>query len=359
MKLFRCVCGNTLHFENSHCLACQRAVGFDPGSLQMLSLDAANGPGNAAAAGQTLCINGQTYGVCNWLASMNAPGGFCSACALNRYVPDLSEPRNVQLWGRMEAAKRRMLVTLLEMGLPFRREAGPDGNGLAFEFLADWRVDPSEDQVGSPVYTGHDRGTITINLAEADSGLRESMRERMNESYRTLLGHFRHEIGHYYWDQLIRDSSFYNEFRALFGDETTDYRQALQQHYSMGPPAAWAAQYVSAYASSHPWEDWAESWAHYMHMVDTLDTAEATGFRLAGRSLSSPLSDSDDSIRPWDAGYHSFDDFVTDWARLSVALNELNRSMGQSDAYPFALSKSAIDKLAFIHSVIQDSTQTG
>src|SRR6202011_5238904 len=38
--------------------------------------------------------------------------------------------------------------------------------------------------------------------------------------------------------------------------------------------------HVTPYASAHPWEDFAETWAHYFHMVDTLETATAFGLRL-------------------------------------------------------------------------------
>jgi hypothetical protein len=91
-----------------------------------------------------------------------------------------------------------------------------------------------------------------------------------------LLGHFRHEVGHYFWDRLVAtDPHQLEEFRVLFGDDRQDYGEALKRHYDEGAPANWQDTYISMYATMHPWEDFAETWAHYLHIVDTLETAGA------------------------------------------------------------------------------------
>ncbi|MEM6937307.1 MAG: putative zinc-binding metallopeptidase [Pseudomonadota bacterium] len=344
MKPFSCVCGNRLHFENTRCLACGRAVGFEPATREM----------RPAESPLRYCSNGLEHGVCNWLLPEDAPSDRCWACNLNQVIPNLSDPDNLRLWGRLEAAKKRLLYTLEQLELPLITDASQPG-ALAFRFMSD-SIDYSEGALGSPVYTGHDRGVITINLKEADAGARETMREAMNEPYRTLLGHFRHEIGHYFWDQLIRTSSWLNEFRALFGDETLDYEAALRDHYGNLSDSSWRQEYVSAYASAHPWEDWAETWAHYLHMFDGLETAHAMGFEVAHRPVGSPLPLQAEafSVQPWSPHYPNFGQMVDDWQQLTLALNAMNRSMGLSDTYPFTLTEPVIEKLDFVHRVIND-----
>src|SRR5262249_50270393 len=155
-------------------------------------------------------------------------------------------------------AKRRLVYTLLALNLPLVSRQEDRESGLSFEFLAD-PADPAAPRV----MTGHAGGVITVNVAEADDAERERRRLQMNEPYRPLLGAFRHEIGHYYWDRLIRGSARLAAFRETFGDERADYAEALDRHHAGGPPGDWQDRFVSAYASSHPWEDWAETWAHY------------------------------------------------------------------------------------------------
>jgi hypothetical protein len=128
--------------------------------------------------------------------------------------------------------------------------------------------------------TGHENGIITIALTEADDIERERRRHDMGEPYRTLLGHFRHEIGHHFWDLLVRDGGRLSECRALFGDDSQDYATALRSHYQGSAPADWQQRYVSAYAASHPWEDFAETWAHYLHIIDTLEMAGHFGIKV-------------------------------------------------------------------------------
>jgi hypothetical protein len=212
--------------------------------------------------------------------------------------------------------------------------------GLGFDFL-------SED--GGKVLTGHENGIITLNIAEADDPTREGIREQLHEPYRTVLGHLRHEIGHYYWDRLVLGSKWLDGFRELFGDERADYNQALPLHYQQGPAADWEMHFVSAYASSHPWEDWAETWAHYLHIGDTMSTAVSFGLQIGSVDMTIENFENADL---YEADDH-FLEFINSWIPLTAALNELSRSMGLNDFYPFVLSKSSIRKLHFVHRVVR------
>jgi hypothetical protein len=290
------------------------------------------------------------------MVALDDPNAYCLACRLNQTIPNLAESRNRVLWMRIEHAKRRLLYTLHALGLPvIGREVDP-ANGLAFEFLAD-TANGSEFSDGSGaqrVLTGHRGGLVTINIEEADPSARESVREQMGEQYRTLLGHFRHEIAHLYWDRLIRGTHWHEPFRALFGDERTDYDAALREYYAHGARAGWQDSFVSAYATAHPWEDWAETWAHFLHMVDTLDTAHDYGFALHGTALRAPAAAFAQAAEPTDRV--GFDELLADWVRLTLALNSLNRSMGLEDAYPFALAARTAEKLRFVQRVIAGAT---
>ena len=342
MKLFACpACAATVHFENSLCTACGVEIGFAPGPMEMVAPDP---DGVARTAGQRWrkCRHYAQLQGCTWMVADDAP--FCLSCRLNRTIPDLSVAGNAALWQRLEDQKRRLIYALLRLGLPVApRDSDPAG--LAFDFLADPPAGFSER-----VLTGHADGLITLNIAEADPAAREAMRADMDEPYRTILGHFRHESGHYYWDRLVRDSGWLGPFRALFGDERADYAAALQTHYQQGPPPDWAGWHVSAYAASHPWEDWAESWSHYLHLTDTLETAWAFGLRLGPHHAAGATLGTAASFDPYQPG--AFDALYAQWVPLTLAMNALNRSMGHAPAYPFALAPPAVEKLAFIHRVI-------
>ncbi len=199
--------------------------------------------------------------------------------------------------------------------------------------------------------TGHDLGDITINIAEADDAERERRRTAMHEPYRTLLGHFRHEVGHYYWDRLVRDAPALIPYREIFGDEREDYGEALKKHYKDGPPTDWREHYVSAYATTHSWEDFAETWAHYLHIVDTLETARSFGIRVepTGLAAAETLATKVD-FSPYTAD--SIEPIVKAWVPLTFAINSLNRSMGLRDFYPFVLTPTIIEKLGFIHDLV-------
>lgn len=311
--------------------------------------------------GTAACANTPTPAACNWLVPLGGDA-FCPACRLNRTIPDLSVFENGALWARLEREKRRLVYALLRFGLttgPRVDENGTAIPGLQFDFLAD---DPAFHD-GGRVLTGHAAGVITINVAEADPVARARMQAAMDEPYRTILGHLRHESGHYFWDRLIApDGDRLARFRTVFGDERQDYAAALDRHYAAGPPPDWSAWFVSAYAASHPWEDWAESWAHYLNLVDTLETARAFGLSVepepeapAGPPAAPDPAATDAiaaeaTIDPYRE--RDFDRLIARWLPLTVALNSLTRAMGQEDAYPFALTAPAIEKLRFVHDTI-------
>ena len=340
MKMFHCECGQRVFFENFVCLQCGEVLGFDPRNFTLWALEESpNGTWRQSGIDRgdayRLCQNRVEFNVCNWLVPAGSDYEFCVSCRLNRVIPNLSIPHNSERWAKLEQAKRRLLYTLLRLGLPV--DATERCRGLMFEFLEDQRSNPLVNE--SHVLIGHADGVITLNVAEADDAIREQVRQQMGELYRTLLGHLRHESGHYYWLRLIHDSEHVTAFRELFGDERADYKQAIERYYQRDDQSALqGSQYVSTYAGAHPLEDWAECWAHYLHMIDTMETAETHG--AVERSA--------------DSGFAAF---ANDWIGLSVTLNDLNRSMGFDDAYPFVLSSSVIDKLTFIHRQVERAVQ--
>ncbi|WP_022822171.1 zinc-binding metallopeptidase family protein [Hymenobacter norwichensis] len=355
MQLFKCTyCGQLLYFENDKCERCHHSLGFETERLELLPLIAEpdgrtfqlygnDAPGSLT---YTYCQN-HLDAACNWLVPSASATPFCTACALNRTIPNLAEPEHKARWRRLEVAKHRLVYSLLRMGLPVVSKATDPEHGLWFDFLAD-----NSSQGGEKVLTGHDDGLITINIAEADDIEREMARKAMAELYRTLLGHFRHEVGHYYWDRLIDETPQLAEFRQLFGDEQQDYSEALKRHYAQGPPSDWPQHFISSYASSHPWEDWAETWAHYLHIVDTLQTAHAFGLSLNPVGAdTSPYLQATISEEPYEQP--DFYAIMDQWLPLTFAMNSLNRSMGQPDSYPFIISPPVMEKMAFIHRVCQ------
>jgi len=361
MQTFSCSCGNRLFFENSVCMRCQSETGFLPDRLLLVPIK----PSDDRRWVSDLmpkryyrkCANYTTRQVCNWMVPVEEDEEYCVSCRLNKIIPDLSQPGNQKRWFRMERAKRRTLYNLLRIGLSLvDRKTDPD-NGLEFRFMEDIKkYDPYSQELVTyqQIMTGHQTGTITINIREADHSHREAMRETMKEPYRTTLGHIRHETGHYFWDRLVDDSEHLEPFRKLFGDERHDYQQSLQQYYQQGPQRYWQDNFISAYASAHPWEDWAETWAHYLHITDTMETAYDFGFAIEGRKINLPLPLRSGALlkaRDLFKGV-SFDAMLTDWLRLTIVMNSLNRSMGLRDAYPFAVTRGVSNKLRFVHQVV-------
>ncbi|AUG40112.1 hypothetical protein CXP47_09500 [Pseudomonas chlororaphis] len=353
-KVWLCRCGQSLFFRNSQCLACSAALGYQPEQSRLSSLQ----PGpevdtwlldvDPQAGLFRRCANLDTPAACNWLLPAYGAGTLCMACRLNRTIPDLGVAENPERWRKVAIAKRRLVAQLVSLGLPLIAKTEDEEAGLAFDFLG-------VDRQGKAPMTGHANGLITLDIKEADDAYREQVRVQMHEPYRTLLGHFRHEVGHYYWDRLIADSHWLEPCRALFGDERASYAEALDRHYQQGAPNDWSQAYVSAYATMHPWEDWAETWAHYLHMMDAVDTA--LGFGMSAREMDFdyqpfPL---DTLYDPQHPGGPAFLSFVNAWIELAGMLNELSRSMGQPDFYPFILPPAVIAKLHFIHLVIQQA----
>ena len=259
-----------------------------------------------------------------------------------------------QLGGLGQNSKRpsaAVLFDLMSLQLPVVGKRDAPEQGLEFRFLSD-TIAINGDR--GRVLTGHDNGLITINVAEADDVHREAQRLLHHEPYRTLLGHFRHEIGHYYWDRLIEGTDRLPNFRDVFGDDRDDYQTALKVHYEQGAPVDWADRFISAYASTHPWEDWAESWAHVMHMVDALETAHAVGLSVR------PARDDEPALaipaKPSNARIGDFDQLISEWKVLTYVLNNLTRGLGLADAYPFVLSERVVEKLRFVCSAMSESS---
>jgi hypothetical protein len=324
-------CGQRLSFENSLCLSCRSQLGFSLDDMALLVIAPGvdtTGRGAVDSGQYQLCAN-LYVAECNWLVEKGPVRQLCTSCALTRTRPNDSDTKALAAFAAAEKAKRRLIAELHELKLPV--------DGLAFDLLS------SEFE---KVTTGHHNGVITLDLAEGDDVHREQLRVAMDEPYRTLLGHFRHEIGHYYFYRLVGPSQAYSQrFRELFGDPDTDYQDALDRHYNEGAPPGWKDSYVSSYAAMHPAEDWAETFAHYLHIRDALDTAAAFGFAPAGATFERR------SLGP-----SGFDTIIEMWLPLAWALNMVNRSMGKEDLYPFVLPPPVLDKMRLIHVIIDELT---
>lgn len=354
MKSSECQCGNRIYFENSQCVNCHSELGFlaDEGVLSSItSVDDNHWQATFNQNTYRKCENYINQTSCNWMIPESETQVYCLSCRLSEIIPDLSKPENVDRWNRIERAKRRLIYSLFWLGLPLVDKTSDPENGLLFQLMEDeehYSEFAAVPTITSKVVTGHQNGTITLNIEEADSVLREEIKTRMQERYRTLLGHLRHESGHYYWDILVKNSGLINEFRELFGDEREDYSAALQRYYNEGPKVNWQSQWVSAYASSHPWEDWAECWAHYLHMTDTMETA----YDFSGEVYLPETKITGQQFSKQFLKTMSINQLVDEWFNLSIFINEMTRSLGLPDAYPFLLSDVLINKMDFIHKVI-------
>lgn len=336
MKIFNCPsCDAELYFENTECLSCSKKVGYDFTSSEFVMVDDQGADiGNGDFEGFVYCKN---YGAisCNWVI-LKSSGKFCHSCQLTRTIPSSEDKLNTGNWKRLETAKRRLLYQLDRLGLPILYDDFGIRTSLTFDFLT--KNNPKK------AMTGHSNGTITILLHEADSVEREQIRKQMSEPYRTLIGHFRHEIGHYYWNYFFADSKKVDAFKEVFGNVNHDYAEALQSYYRNGPIKNWELDYISPYASSHPHEDWAETWAHYLHLMDTLETASHLGLGFSGTGSGPGLQVCPD---PYDES--DFDTLLDFGLELTRIGNSLNRSMGLPDIYPFVIPETVGHKLGFIH----------
>ncbi|MBB1332380.1 MULTISPECIES: zinc-binding metallopeptidase family protein [unclassified Pseudoalteromonas] len=376
MKTFKCNCKDNqiLFFESSHCLACGKTVGIDDNFNLVEPYEFNDTTGlyyktSAPDVPYQKCDNNAHYKACNGMVDINsfvpAPDTeevLCFACRFNETIPDLSINQHIPLWTKMETAKRRALYTLKALSLPLNNLSQDAEGGLSFDFITDRSVNDhfvTKLAGQENVFTGHNCGHITINLAEADDVARSQTKHAMGERYRTLLGHFRHELGHYYFDQLIANSPHKHALcKQYFGDDSLDYQQAIDAHYKNGAPANWHENYISEYATMHPFEDWAETWAHYMHIIDTLETAK--NFSITGSTLGNEfeVEDTDELRLPQNSYYFnsqtSISVMLDSWMEFSIILNSLNRSMGLADAYPFVLTQAVRTKLSFVHHAIHN-----
>ena len=347
MKIFQCGhCGHPLFFENNKCEKCGRICGYRDLDRQMLVFDPAAPSLTVEAGGPEYkyCRNKQ-YEVCNWLLEQGDPHDYCTACQLNRTVPDISENENFEAWRNLEVAKHRLVYQLQKIGLALPSKLSRE-DGLCFDFVSR-QEDPN-------LMTGHANGVITILLSEADPVLREKMRKQLLEPYRTLIGHLRHEVGHYFWDRLVLpDPEVLQAFRALFGDEQEDYAEALDRYYKEHGQKISAGAYISNYASAHPWEDWAETWAHYLHIMDMVETAYYFGLKVDPQTGHREM-EAEVAVDPYTLA--SFDPVIQTCVPLSFAVNSINRSMGLPDVYPFVVTSPVVEKMRFIHRLLQPGT---
>ncbi|CAN5418927.1 putative zinc-binding metallopeptidase [soil metagenome] len=326
MKSFRCrLCDNSLHFENSMCVSCGSALAFSRAERAIVPVSDAGTYNDNTGLVWHVCANLNLSG-CTWLAPVE--GGQCSSCDLTRTRPSDDDLEGLVNFPAAEAAKRHLLVELDTLGFEvIGKDVDPD-DGLAFDLLS---------SVEENVVIGHEEGVITIDLAESDDAYREKIRAKLAEPYRTMLGHFRHEFGHYAEWQLVRGSERMSRCKDLFGDESADYQEAIKRHYSEGPPDNWARSYISTYATMHPFEDFAETWSHYLHICDTIETAREYGLVTIGGL----------------EAFSSFRDVVSGvWIPLSIALNQMNRSMGKDDVYPFVIPGPVLEKLDFVATLL-------
>lgn len=323
MKTFRCrVCDNALYFENSSCLSCGTRLGFSRSEKAIVPVEEVGRYVDADGAEWWMCSNIAVAG-CTWLTAVN--GDLCSSCMLTRTRPNDADLEGQILteFQQTEAAKRYLLVELDRVGFPVVTRQDDPELGLCFDLLS---------SAAENVVIGHADGVITIDLAESDDAYREKVRAQLGEAYRTMLGHLRHEVGHYMEQLLVSGGEVQTRCRELFGDDTTSYQAEIDRHYAEGPPDGWEASYITTYATMHPFEDFAECFAHFLHISDTVDTAAAQGLV---------------SVQP--AAFSLFRDLVLGvWVPLSIGLNQINRAMGKDDLYPFVIPAPVLDKLEFV-----------
>ena len=343
MKRFNCqVCEQTIYFENTQCLSSKSALGYVPEKKTLMAFHQGENDLTSLSDQKKFrrCRNGITYSACNWMVESDSKHDYCFACRFNRTIPNLSVSKNIEHWKILESSKRRLIYSLLEFGLPLSNKHEDPEGGLEFEFLKDTH---ERIMANEPVMTGHLDGTITLNIAEADDAERERRRLKLKEDFRTVLGHFRHEIGHYYWLLLIQNTGRFDSFRKMFGDENLNYQNAMNRYYQHGANDSWRQSFISGYASSHPWEDFAESWGHYFTIIDTLETSIQFGVK---------FSDNDEHLDPYHCS--SFQKMLDQWLPLTNSINNINRSVGRPDLYPFILTPRVVEKLIFIHDLVQE-----
>ncbi|MBC7780814.1 MAG: putative zinc-binding metallopeptidase [Proteobacteria bacterium] len=342
-------CGSRIYFDNWTCLNCGARLGLLPDLMHLTALDPAGGDlwaeAGRAQVRYRLCINAVVHGVCNGLVPADESGQLCRACEFTQQIPSLSTVDHLEYWRRLERAKRRLLFTLAALHLPLEPRARVGNTGLGFAFGAD--VSPAHRFL-----TAHCDGLISINISEADDVERERIRTAMGEPYRTLLGHFRHESGHHYLERFAEDPARLTLIRATFGEVRNGYEEALSSYYANGPLPHWQESHISAYATAHPQEDWAETWAHYLLIVDTLESAHEAGVVLGSGSFELSFGSAGATYDP-----ASFDLALARWLPLAEFANELARSLGTADAYPFVLTDAVTRKMRVIDRLVAGLSQ--
>ncbi len=340
MRVFICsTCHHELDFESSSCSNCHSLVGYVSDRREVVVI-VPDGPARYIVDGhptaQWRCLNA-SWG-CNWMLPADEGDVWCLSCRLTRGRPDEADPAAVVAWSAAEAAKRRLVFQLGELGLPIEQRSSTTPQGLAFDLV---------HVPGAAGVTGHDRGLITLDLSEADDRHRDELRRTLGESFRTLIGHLRHEVGHYYFAHLVSHADEIAEFRALFGDERIDYSAALVEHYRLartGAEAADLGRFVTGYAAAHPLEDWAETFAHYLHTLDGLQTADSHGL-----AATSPDADGRVNRRRRAGDVKSFASILQRWLPVAETINAIADGLGSSRPYPFTLSPVVVTKLEFVH----------
>lgn len=350
MKKFFCNCTAIIFFENNQCVSCGSELGWCPACKTMRTVISDNN-GNyhcseqSCGAALTKCYNHAVENVCNhFLLTESVTGAaeaFCDYCRFNETIPDLSVDGNREKWHRIEIAKRRLLYTLDMLNVPYGNSQDGFNTPLSFDFKGDtekkrllWLNMGKHEQV----FTGHADGKVTINIREADDVEREKARVSFGEAHRTVIGHFRHEMGHYFWDVLIKEKQE-EEFITIFGDHNNpDYGTALELYYENGAVPGWQQNFISAYATMHPWEDFAESFAAYLDMVSVVDIAFHT----------IPVN----PVDPLSAGFKEIADQYT---QLGLLLNEMNRAVGLIDPVPEVYTPAILHKIEFVHDLLRNT----
>ncbi|MCM4173887.1 hypothetical protein DHD32_20670 [Arenibacter sp. TNZ] len=343
MKVFECGhCNYPLFFENNQCDNCGHSCGYRAADRKMLTFDPLSTSliSDREKIEYKYCKN-KEHKVCNWLLEKNEKHDYCPACQLNRTIPNLSEIENFAKWRNLEVAKHRLIYQLQKIGLDLPSKM-VNNEGLCFDFIA--------KRNNLKIMTGHANGVITILIREADSVFREQTRKEMQEPYRTLIGHLRHEVGHYFWEQLVsKNKDILSSFRTIFGNEEVSYSSSLQAYYKHGAPSNWGDSFISKYATSHPWEDWAETWAHYLHIMDMVETAHFFGLKVNSTDISKNMR-IEATSDPYSV--KNFETIINTCIPLSFAVNSLNRAMGVPDVYPFVITPGVVNKMTFIHQLL-------
>ena len=343
MKVFECGnCNHALFFENNECENCGHSCGYRDKDRKMLTFDTLHSTliSDREKIEYKYCKN-KEHLICNWILEKDDTHDYCKACQLNRTIPNLSDQENFLKWQNLEIAKHRLIYQLQKIGLELPSKMVHE-DGLCFDFVS--------KKNNPKIMTGHANGIITILLREADSVFREQTRKELQEPYRTLIGHLRHEVGHYFWDRLVfNNKAVLKEFRAIFGNEELNYADALQDYYKEGASENWKEEFISKYATSHPWEDWAETWAHYLHVMDMVETAHFFRLRVKPAGISKNMK-TKVALDPY--VQKDFKSIVDRCVPLSFAVNSINRAMGIPDVYPFVINQKVIKKMTFIHELL-------